>query len=148
MSTTALAALKLTNARKLRALPDVIKRRNKLLNKLGEQRALAVAQAEGTHYSPTRLRTFKHADSGERIVKQVTVRIKPWFWSNERGEVLLAVNYGSKQIELGKGKTAVEVGDAKNLIGVIDVLIAAVKAGELDAQIEAASGRLREGFKR
>lgn len=148
MSTTALAALKLTTARKLRAVPDVIKRRNKLLLKLGEQRALAVAQAEGTHYAPTRLRTFKHADTGERIVKQVPVRIKPWFWSNERGDLLLAVNYGSKQVELSKGKTAVEVGEVKNLIGVIDVLIAAVKAGELDAQIEAASGKLREGFKR
>ena len=42
MSTSSLAALKLTTARKPRALPDVVKRRNKLLSKLKEQRELAL----------------------------------------------------------------------------------------------------------
>ncbi len=47
MSTTTLATLKLTAARKPRALPDAVKRRNKLLGKLKEQRELALAQSEG-----------------------------------------------------------------------------------------------------
>ena len=148
MSTSILNSLKLTAARKSRALPDVIKRRNKLLLKLVEQRDLAAALQEGHHYAPKRLRSLRDADTGVRIVKEVAVRIKPWFWTGEKGECLLAINYGSKQIELQKGRTAIDVGDAANLVVVLERVIAAVKNGELDAQIEAASSKLREGFKK
>ncbi len=143
-----LSTLKLTAARKLRAVPEVVKRRNKLLQKLGEQRALAQALQQGQHYAPKRLRSFKDADTGNRVVKEIPVRIKPWFWTGEKGELLLSLQYGSRQIELSKGKTAVEVGDENNLLSVLDVLITAVQNGELDAQIEAASTKLRDGFKK
>ncbi len=148
MSTSVLSTLKLTAARKSRALPDVVKRRNKLLHKLAEQRELATALAQGQHYAPKRLRSLRDADTGTRVVREVAVRIKPWFWTGEKGETLLAVNYGSRQIELQKGKTAIDVGAAGNLITVLDTVIDAVKAGELDAAIELASTKLREGFKR
>ncbi len=146
--TAILNTLKLTAARKTRALPTVVKRRNKLLIKLGEQRMLADAQAQGLHYTPTRYRSFKDADTGARISKQVPVRIKPWFWTGEKGECLLAISYGSKQIELQKGKTAIDVGDVANLCAVLDTVIDAVRNGELDPQIETASVKLREGFKK
>jgi hypothetical protein len=146
--TAILNTLKLTAARKTRALPTVVKRRNKLLIKLGEQRMLADAQAHGLHYTPTRYRSFKDADTGARISKQVPVRIKPWFWTGEKGECLLAINYGSKQIELQKGRTAIDVGDVANLCAVLDTVIDAVRNGELDPQIETASVKLREGFKK
>ena len=148
MSTSALATLKLTTARKPRALPDVVKRRNKLLQKLTEQRDLAVALEQGQHYAPKRLRSLRDADTGARVVKEVAVRIKPWFWTGEKGECLLSINYGSKQIELQKGKTAIDVGHAGNLVTVLETVISAVKSGELDPQIEAASSKLREGFKK
>jgi hypothetical protein len=148
MSTNILNTLKLTAARKSRALPDVVKRRNKLLQKLTEQRELAAALEQGQHYAPKRLRSLRDADTGVRVVKEVAVRIKPWFWTGEKGECLLAINYGSKQIELQKGKTAIDVGNADNLVGVLETVITAVKNGELDVQIEAASVKLRDGFKK
>jgi hypothetical protein len=146
--TAILNTLKLTAARKTRALPDVVKRRNKLLIKLGEQRMLAAAQAQGQHYTPTRFRSFADADTGARVMKQVPVRIKPWFWTGEKGECLLAINYGSKQIELQKGKTAIDVGAVESLCTVLDTVIDAVRNGELDTQIESASVKLRDGFKK
>jgi hypothetical protein len=148
MSTNILNTLKLIAARKTRALPEIVKRRNKLLSKLGEQRMLAAAQAQGQHYTPTRYRAFADADTGARIVKQVPVRIKPWFWTGEKGECLLAINYGSKQVELLKGKTAIDVGVVENLCTVLDTVIDAVRNGELDTQIENASAKLRDGFKK
>ena len=148
MSTSILSTLKLTAARKSRALPDVVKRRNKLLQKLAEQRELAAAFAQGQHYAPRRLRSMRDEETGARVVKEVSVRIKPWFWTGEKGETLLAINYGSKQIELLKGKTAIDVGDTANLVMVLDTVISAVKSGELDVQIEATSVKLREGFKK
>jgi hypothetical protein len=57
------------------------------------------------------------------------------------------VHYGSKTLELSKGKTAIEVVSANDLPAIFDVLISAVQANELDMQIEAASVKLRDGFK-
>ena len=60
---TTLSNLKLSSARKPRVIPDVIKRRSKLLRKLGEQRELALAQSEGRTYAPKRLRTLRDKES-------------------------------------------------------------------------------------
>ena len=147
MSTTSLAALKLTAARKPRALPDVVKRRNKLLSKLKEQRELALAQSEGRTYVPRRLRTMRDAD-GNTSVREMPVRIKPWWWTGEKNETLLSVFYGSKTLELGKGKTAVEIANPRELVNVLDVLIIATQNAELDAQIDTASCKLRDAFKK
>ena len=147
MSTSSLAALKLTTARKPRALPDVVKRRNKLLSKLKEQRELALAQSEGRTYVPRRLRTVRDAD-GNTTVREMPVRIKPWWWTGEKNETLLSVFYGSKTLELGKGKTAVEIANPRELVNTLDVLIIATQNAELDAQIDTASNKLREGFKK
>ena len=54
----------------------------------------------------------------------------------------------SKVLELTKGKTAIEVADSQDLIKTLETVKAALLAGELDTQIEAASGALRSGFKR
>ena len=141
-----LASLKLTAARKPRVVPDIIKRRSKLLRKLAEQRELALAQNEGRTYAPKRLRTVRDQETGERIVREMPVRIKTWWWTGEKGETLLSIHYGSKTLEIAKGKPAIEVASAGDLVSVLDVLITAVQAGELDAQMEAASTKLRDGF--
>ena len=148
MSTSALATLKLTTARKPRALPDVIKRRNKLLNKLSEQRELAMAQLEGRNYTPKRLRTVRDVATGERTVREMPVRIKAWWWTGEKNETLLSIFYGSKTLELAKGKTAIEIADYKQLVSVLDTVITATQNAELDVLIEAASVKLRDGFKK
>ena len=56
------------------------------------------------------------------------------------------MRYGTKLLELAKGKWAVEVGTDKDWVGVLEVVKSAVLAGDLDAQIDAASDKLREGF--
>lgn len=147
MSTSALATLKLTTARKPRALPDVVKRRNKLHRKLTEQRELALAQLEGRTYAPKRLRTLKDTD-GQRVVREIPIRIKAWWWTGEKNETLLSIFYGNKTLELAKGKTAIEIADSKQLVAVIDTVIAATQNAELDVLIEAASIKLRDGFKK
>lgn len=144
---SALAALKLTTARKPRALPEVVKRRSKLLGKLAEQKELAMAIAQGRNYTPMRLRTVLDAASGRRVVRELPVRIKPWWWVGERGETLLSIHYGSRILELAKGKSAVEVANTATMADVIDVIMHAVQNNELDAQIESASVKLRAGFK-
>ncbi len=146
MSTSILSTLKLIAVRKPKVVPDIIKRRNKLVKKLGEQRALALAQSEGRTYAPKRLRTLRDKETGDKEVREVSVRIKPWWWIGDKGELLLHIHYGSKALEIVKGKPAIEVASAGDLVSVLDIVMSAVQSGELDTQIEFASTKLREGF--
>ena len=72
--------------------------------------------------------------------------MKAWWFVAENGKLVLSVRYGTKVLELAKGKWAVEVGSEKDLLPVLETLKGAVLAGELDTQIDAASDKLREGF--
>lgn len=148
MPTLILSSLKIVAARKPRALPVVIKRRNKLLQKLHEQRELALAQCEGRMYSPKRLRTVRDTANGERTIREMPIRIKAWWWTGEKNETLLSIFYGSKTLELAKGKTAIEIADSKQLVSVLDTVISATQNAELDVLIETASVKLRDGFKK
>ena len=51
----------------------------------------------------------------------------------------MSVRYCSKVLELARGKAAIEVSDAQDLIRTLEAVKAAVMAGELDGQIQAAS---------
>ena len=148
MTVNTLASLKLTTAKKPRSLPAIVKKRTKLLQKLGEQRELALAQVEDRNYVPKRLRTVRDISTGERVVREMPVRIKPWWWMGERGEILFAVFYGSKTLELSKGKSAIELTKTAELLPAIDIIINAVKNSELDVQLEIASNKLRDAFKK
>ena len=123
-------------------------RRNKLAAKIDEQIKFAQAKMEGTTYAPKRLKSLINRDSGERTLIETTKRVKEWWFVGENGKLLLAIRYGAKLIEFGKNKNAVEVADLAAVTEALTVIKQAVLAGELDAQIEAASGALRAGFKK
>jgi len=86
--------------------------------------------------------------TGLRKQIEVPKRIQPWWFQSELGKVCVAVKYGSCTIELAKGKPSVEVASAEDLVKALTAIKTAVEAGELDTQIETASGALRAGFKR
>jgi hypothetical protein len=140
-----LASLKLVAAKKPSNLPPVVHRRNKLSSKVYEQIQLARSQNEGTAFSPTRTKTITNAE-GQRVQLTQPKRVKPWWFVAESGKCCVSIRYGSKVLELAKGKTAIEVASASALIDALEAVNAAVIAGELDGQIEAASGQLRSAF--
>ncbi len=143
-----LSKLKLVAGKRVRHISPVVARRNKLSTKLHEQLQLANAQREGKTYAPMRLRTFVNKETGERKTMEVAKRVKEWWWINEAGAINLAVKYGAKQLDLAKGKNAIELANGDDLINALQLIKTAVEAGELDAQIEAASGALRSAFTR
>ena len=132
-----IAKLKLITSKHERNLSPIIIRRNKLALKLDEQLALCTAQKEGRLYAPKRIKTVTNAD-GERV--------KKWFWTTSNGKINLAVRYGSKVLELSKGKNAIELSTGDELIATLSLLKDAVIAGELDDAITNASDKLRSGF--
>lgn len=143
-----LANLKLSAAVKPTHIPAVQVRRDKLAKRLREQAELARAQQAGTQFAPTRFRTVVEPDTGVRRQVEQPKRIKPWWFTTESGKLALHVRYGTRVLELAKGKFAVEIPSETDIVNTLDLLKAAVLAGELDAAMDAASIKLREGFHR
>jgi hypothetical protein len=120
-----------------------------LAAKIHEQVELLKAQKEGRIYAPKRLKTYTDRETGQRMTVEATKRVKEWFWPSDAGKVNLEIRYGSKTLNLNaKGATAIEVSDGEELLATLELIKQAAIAGELDAQIDAASKSLKEGFRR
>jgi len=141
-----LSTLKLSATVKPRNVPAVQLRRNKLSNRLWEQIQLATAQQTGAEFAPVRTRSYKDTETGARKHVITAKRVKQWWFTAENGRLIVNVRYGSRLVELAKGKTAVEVASKDQLVPTLELIKSAVEAGELDAQIAAASESLRDGF--
>jgi hypothetical protein len=84
-----------------------------------------------------------------RSTVSVAKRVKQWWHKDAAGKIILSVRYGSRLLELGsKGRNAIEVANAAQLVPTLQIVLNAVLAGELDAEIAAASEQLKAGFKR
>ena len=140
-----IAKLKLVSSKRERNLSPIIVRRNKLATKIEEQLQLATAQKEGRLYAPKRIKNVTNAE-GERVSVETTKRVKEWFWTTPANKINLCVRYGSKTLELSKGKNAIELSSGDELLSTLSMLKEAVIAGELDDAITNASDNLRAGF--
>lgn len=142
---SALSKLKLVSAQADHKSPAIL-RRNKLTGKIEVQIAAAKAATEGGNYSASRVKYVKDSETGERKQVEIATRVKQWWWKAPTGKIMLGLRYGAKPLEIAKGKNAIEVGSMTDLVVALEAVKEAVVAGELDAQIEAASGALRAGF--
>ena len=111
-----LATLKLSTAVKSVHTPAVQVRRNKLAKRLWEQAELAKAQLAGTQFTPTKFRTVVATDTGLKKQVEVNKRIKQWWFTADNGKLALSVRYGTRLLELAKGKFAVELASEKELV--------------------------------
>jgi hypothetical protein len=143
---TVFSKLKLVASKKERNFSPVVARRNKLAGKINEQLMFATAQRDGQIYAPKRLKNVIDKATGERKTVEATKRIKEWYWTNSTGKIHLSVRYGSKTLELAKGKNAIELNSGDELLATLVTLKDAVIAGELDDAIAQASDKLKSGF--
>jgi hypothetical protein len=101
-------------------------RRAKFVSKLEEQKQLLK--------DPSHVRTVQRWTKvdGQRqaVTKQQAVR--PWWKTDPAGQVVMSIKFGAKPIEFEKGKAGIVVPSKDKLPAVIDTLISAVRAGELD----------------
>ena len=142
-----IAKLKLVASKRERFTSPTVARRQKLADKLEEQLALCTAQKNGEIYAPKRIKTVTNAD-GERVRVEAIKRVKEWFWTTSSGKINLTVRYGSKTLELAKGKNAIELSSASEIASTLSLISDAVMDGELDAAlvISSAFGRkLKKG---
>jgi hypothetical protein len=144
---TQLSSLKITNVVRQMTTNTNEFRKNKLLKKLDEQIALATAQKNGELFTVKRLKNVKDEGSGETSQIEVSKRINAWFWT-DNNKTFLQIKYGTKVLELQKGKNTIECASQDEQIKTLLLVKSAVANGELDAVIEAASVKVRERFGR
>ena len=101
-------------------------RRTKFITKLEEQKLLL--------NDPNHVRTVQRWTkvNGERQATTKQQAVRPWWKTDPSGQVVMSIKFGAKPIEFEKGKAGIAVPSKDKLPTVIDTLIAAVRAGELD----------------
>ena len=129
-----LQKLKLAKEDKNVATDDAGRRRNKLLDKLGEQLLIARSDFGGEPYKPTK-RVWLTNEAGEKELVERGKKVRRWYWRNG-DKWFFQLRYGAKVLDLGKGRNAIELDNEDALIEAIDVCSAAVKAGELDKALQ------------
>jgi len=114
--------------------PLMIKR-ERMVARLEDQKKLLA--------DPNYVRTVKRwerKESGEKVLVDKPLRTSKWWQPDGNGGHVMTVKVGSKRIEFDKGKAAIAVGPLEKLPSVIDALIKAVRAGELDEQLKLTKG--------
>lgn len=143
-----LGSLKFVQAKRIVATVDAAEfRRQKMLRKIDEQIALANQFVEYGSLSVTRTRRLKDS-TGQNATVEVEGRARPWWFTSEKGSLCLSLRYGSRVIELSKGRNAIEVGDITALASTLETVKRAVVSGEMDAQIAIAADAVKARFKK
>jgi hypothetical protein len=101
-------------------------RRAKFVSKLEEQKLLLK--------DPNHVRAVQRWTkvNGERQATTKQQAVRPWWKTDASGQIVMSMKFGSKPLEFEKGKAGIIVPSKDKLAAVIDTLIAAVRAGELD----------------
>ena len=112
---------------------------------LWEEIQLDKSQTEGTQFVLTIFRTVMDEQGARRSV-EIPRRVRAWWWTTEANKLALHFRYGARKLEISKGKSSMEIATVAELVPTPELIKQSVVAGELDAQIEAASVKLRDGF--
>ncbi len=85
------------------------------------------------------VKRWERKEGGEKVLLERPLRTSKWWQPDQNGGYVMTMKVGSKRIEFEKGKAAIAVGTLDKLPGVIDALVKAIRAGELDEQLKQSS---------
>ena len=134
-----LVDVKLVSAVRPTIQDPVALKRTKFISRVSEQLEVANHLMKGEQIPFT---SFHDPVSLKRQRK-----VSPWWWTDKDGKYLMAIKYGSKVIELAKGKPAVQAETLDQIIEVLKSLKLATSNGELDLHLTQASDLIRKKFK-
>ena len=123
-----MASLKLVEFKPQNAQGRIFVRRRKLVEKIEQQIKLAADPS----YAPTKL-IWAADESGVQQRREVSKRIKRWWVENIDGSAQLTIRYGSKPLEIVKGKNAIECENVSVIASILETVKNAVIDGEFDA---------------
>lgn len=107
-------------------------KRRKMVDRINEQLATLSAYQRGESYTRTVNRAVRDLETDRQTVETLTRRVSPWWWTDKDGKLYMTVRYGTRVLELAKGKPAIEVRDVEHIGEILVKLRDAVIQGELD----------------
>lgn len=113
----------------------IVSMRQKLLDRIADQIALAEAQGSGQSFQRVKFRRVRDLENDEVSEIPVRTRVRPWWIQDKDGSVLVWVKYGNQTLELQKGKTAKQ-SELDSLSSDYDVTIKAYAAPRPDATLD------------
>jgi hypothetical protein len=122
----------LTNATPRKDNSPVGRFRRRLSDAISVQIDLAKAEISGEALNRTRQRWRTDPTTGANHLKTVPVRVRRWWWKDDAGKTFLTLKYGAKALEIAPGKSAIEIAVAEELPAKLELLLEAVRGGELD----------------
>ena len=125
---SALRSLTFATMPKIGANPTLDRRTN-IIARLEEQKLLL----KDPRYTRT-VRTWVKKD-GQLMPVDKPQRVLPWWRLDANGSYVFFIRSGSKPIEFEQGKNAIAVPSLDKVPLIIDILITAVRNGELDEQL-------------
>ena len=134
-----LADVKLVSAVRPTFQDPVALKRSKFISRVSGQLEIANHLMKGEQIPFT---SFQDPVSLKRPRK-----VSPWWWTDKDGKYLMTIKYGSKVIELAKGKPAVQAETLDQIIEVLKSLKLATSNGELDVLLTQAGDLIRKRFK-
>ena len=108
-------------------------RRDKLVAGLKEQKLVHAATLKKEDHLVERDKWMQN-DTGERVLVKTHRRIRPWFFEQDGGWYVQC-RYGARVITADGTNNAVFVNSLADVLGVLDALLNAAAAGELDTAI-------------
>ena len=131
---TVLTSMNLVAYERESARDPKILRRKKLIAKIEEQ----IQLASDPQFQPVKTKWIKDEYGSDQKVT-VPKRVKRWWNENLDGTVVLTIRYGSKPLELAKGKAGIAVENDGAVVPALEQIKAGVAAGELDPLLDAQS---------
>ena len=131
---TVLTSMNLVAYERESARDPKILRRKKLIAKIEEQIQLAT----DPNFQPMKTKWIKDEYGSDQKVT-VPKRVKRWWNENLDGTVVLTIRYGSKPLELAKGKAGIAVENDGAVVPALEQIKAGVAAGDLDSLLKAQS---------
>lgn len=115
--------------------------RTKFVEGVNVQLAALQAEIEGKPFKLTKERREKNEETGEVTKTEKEVRFSVWWTKGVKGYAV-EPRYGSKRIQLSVMGSIIQTGDKlTDVKAVLELLIEAANAGELDNQLLKASER-------
>jgi hypothetical protein len=107
----------------------VDRRRIKMVNRLRDQIAIITQQAP---IHRTQRNRVIDPVTNEVTVVEKSVPVKPWWKTTPDDQIILTIKHGMRKVEFQKGKSGILVSSMDELPSVLQGLIDATMAGELD----------------
>lgn len=136
-----LSGLKLSDTSPRAKLSPVARKRQKLLEQIDLQLKAAAAFVSGEQFLQEVQRWARVEGSTDKQLVTKSKPVRPWWWRNDVGRLMLSVRSGGKLLELAEGKVSIEVGTPEDLQKTLETLREAIAAGELDDQLSKSFGR-------